>query len=330
MWGRRLLAALAVGVPLLFLLPGVAAADPAPAPAASCTAGAYVTDVWNVSPESGLFSARVWLWTVCPDAATEVLQSASLPNADTVDKSMYSVTPKGGRTWSEILLQGTFKHRFDASNFPFDRDELDIVLTAPFGATGFRYRPDTANSTFDPKIQISGWRITGYHVTTVEQGYPTTFGDPTVPAGQSSIYCRLYVRITVARSDPTTFWRVTGPMFIAWMVSFITFLFVLDADGLEGAIGALGAALFAVMLNLQQADSLNPSAHGLSLIDRLHLLTMLYIVLALSASVAAWRANRRGADRATVRRRTFQTLVASTAGYFLVIGWFVVSAARQG
>src|SRR5581483_5399133 len=122
----------------------------------------------------------------------------------------------------------------------------------------------------------------------------------------------------------------TGPMFIAWMVSFITFLLVLDADGLDGPIGALGAALFAVMLNLQQADSLNPSPRGLSLIDRLHLLTMVYIVVALGSSVAAWRATRRGRDRLSVRRLLLRTIVLATAAYFLGTGWFIWAAARQG
>lgn len=328
MWLRWLRYGLTV---LVLSVPPLLSPEPARAYAAgSCTAGAYVTDVWNVDPEAGLFSARVWLWTVCPDASVEALQSASLPNADVVDRSAYSSTPKGGRVWSEILLQGTFKHRFDASNFPFDRDELDIVMTAPFGASGFHYVPDTANSTYDPKIAISGWRITGYRVTTVEQGYPTNFGDPTLSAGEGSRYSRLYVRIDLARADPTTFWRVTGPMFIAWMVSFITFLLVLDADGLDGPIGALGAALFAVMLNLQQADSLNPSARGLSLVDRLHLLTMLYIVVALGASVTAWRATRRGQDRLSVRRLLLRTIVLATAAYFLGTGWFIWAAARQG
>ena len=98
-WLRAGLTVLLASVPSL-LSPGVAVAQ-----ASSCTTGAYVTDVWNVDPEAGLFAVRVWLWTVCPDTDTEALQSSSLPTADQVERSIYSMTPKGAARYGSSLVR---------------------------------------------------------------------------------------------------------------------------------------------------------------------------------------------------------------------------------
>ncbi|SDT83275.1 hypothetical protein SAMN05216371_8092 [Streptomyces sp. TLI_053] len=309
---------------------GRSTAHAAPTEAASvpsCEIGAYMADLYDLDPAKRVFSARLYLWSVCPDPKLDPLPAAAFTNASSPEKGDPALTSEAGRFRDLMLLQGTFRQPWDVRAFPFDRQRIEVVVTAAVESRQFEMLPDTANSAYNKEIRPAGWRITGFRVTPAQQDFPTNFGDATLSQGATSTYSRIRVEIDLARDDPTVFWKLTGPLFLMVLVVTATFMLPAHAEGLgmaerldslQSRMGILGGGLFVVMLNMQQVNTVVTSTVGLTLIDWLHLLTLAFVLLAVVATVLSWRWTVHGGSPAQAERWHRIVAVAGLAGYTVI------------
>ena len=97
-----------------------------------------------------------------------------------------------------------------------------------------------------------------------------------------------------------------------------------DRSGFGGKLGLLVGVLFAVLLSLRNADSsLGDSGH-LTLVTRIHLVTLGFIVI---LSVVALRDRRRVERGLAVRHPDWPMLTAVGGLYVLIIGGLIAAAA---
>lgn len=280
-----------LGVLMVLLIGSPASAAPVDVP--SCRLGAYLSDLYDLEPEQETFSARVWLWTLCPNQDIDPLPRVSLSNAASKTLGEPSVTFREGQSWDLVSLQGTFRHGWDVRSFPFDKHTLEILVTAPEDVSKFRFVADEQGSSRNAAISVPGWRITGFRLIPVEQQYSTGFGDPALPADASSTYSRMQVQIDLVRSDPIAFWKTIGPLFIVLLITLIPFAMIeFEGVAFRSRIAVLGAVLLTVLLNSQRADSQVPST-GVTMLNQLHILTLLWILLATVVTTISWRWSKR-------------------------------------
>ncbi|MFE0044063.1 ligand-gated ion channel [Streptomyces albireticuli] len=307
----------------------VAHASPPAARAAvpSCELGAYLSDLYDLDPAKHVFSARVYLWSVCPDRKLDPLPTASFTNANDPEKGDPVLSSEGGRARDLMLLQGVFRQNWDVRAFPFDRQRIEVLVTAAAELRDFRMVPDRVNSAYNKDIDPAGWHITGFRLEPDQRLYPTNFGDSTLPRGATSTYSRVRVQIDLARDDPTVFWKLTGPLYLMVLVATATFLLPSHAeelgmgerlDSLQSRLGMLGGGLFVVMLNMQQVTAVVNSTVGLTLIDWLHLLTLGFVLLAVMVTVASWRWTVHGGCPARAERWHHVGAVAGLVGYAVI------------
>ncbi|MEV4923849.1 hypothetical protein [Streptomyces roseoverticillatus] len=118
-----------------------------------------------------------------------------------------------------------------------------------------------------------------------------------------STYDQVHIRIDLERSAPTVFWKLTIPLCLAVLIAVSAFLVsshreepetTARLEGVHSRLGVLGGGLFVVVLNMQQADDVITSSTGLTLIDRLHLTTLAFLLLAVAGTVLAWSRTSRG------------------------------------
>lgn len=310
----RVLALAAALVVLVLACPGPALASSEPE---HCKVGAYISDLYDLDPAKRSFSARLWLWSVCPDKKLPLLANASFSNANDPAKNTPSSEEKAGKRWDQVNVQGSFRQNWNVNDFPFDRHRLEILVTATQDLNTVRLEPDPTAS-YRSDIRLPGWRFEGLHLTTVERHYKTAFGDPTLPPGSGSAYHQLRIQIDIARDDPTSFFRLTAPLLIIFLVTMLTFLLTESAaSAFQGRITALGAALFAVLLSMDNAANRIPSDGGLTMIDQLHILTLVYILLAIAITTVSWRWTVRDTDPARVLRLNNRGILAGTTVYVL-------------
>jgi hypothetical protein len=284
---RRLypLGLLALVVVALLAVPCDAVAAPS---APTCEVGAYLSDVYGFDPSADTFAARFRVWSLCPASYQDPISHLSMPTNAGASLGTVVVSPRGGQYWTTAPLQGAFRYHWDVDSFPFDRHSLTVLLTAPADATQLRFVADNRNSSANPAIMVPGWHLDGFHVATISQHLVSNFGDPNLPAGSGSTFSRIKLTIDLTRDSPVDFWKTIGPLLILFLVTLFLFIVVeFSAEACRARLSALAGALLAVLLNMSIADAQVPSS-GLTMLDQLHVLTLLWILLCVIVVTLSW------------------------------------------
>lgn len=152
-----------------------------------------------------------------------------------------------------------------------------------------------------PNFQVEGWNIKRFVVETREEAFSTAFGDPTRPDAKQTLYLHLEIVIDIERSDVWTFLKLVGPVYIASILTLLSFLMDdKDNEYLTPRLGVLGGVLFAIVLNMRSVQEMLGETNGLSLMDKTHLLSLALAVPATAAATAWTFLIRNGWDAARV------------------------------
>ncbi|MGE4048035.1 MAG: hypothetical protein AB7F35_24465 [Acetobacteraceae bacterium] len=172
-------------------------------------------------------------------------------------------------------------------HFPFDRQVLLLTFEEGIDDVSIlTYDADVHHTGYLPKASPQGWRIIGHQVTAGTAHYPTGFGDPA--GSKESDYARLQVEITLERASVATFLNLAAPMYAAFLLCAVSFL--LHKDGrvlIESRIALLAGALFAVVLNMRAVSDVLGNEHHMTIVDRLNIVVLAYVVFGTMITVAA-------------------------------------------
>ncbi len=286
--GRRgLLAGLRSGAAALLaavaaLLSTLVVATPAAAAVASCSVGAYVTDLYGVNPVERTVNADLWLWSVCPRKELAAVQRLEFTNATTATLTAPSSEKVGNEYWTQVKVSGTFRQTLDLTDFPFDKQVIRIrVEENKLDESRFVYRADVKDSTYNPRIDVDDFKITRFRIGVVDSLYRTNFGDPRLAQGSSSRYSQLVIEFHLAREDLTSFGKQILPVYVAFLVAMISFL-IWSKDNevaMVARLGILGTALFTIMLNLRAVDEALGTFLNVTLVEEIHFMSLIYVLI---------------------------------------------------
>ncbi|MEU6708955.1 hypothetical protein [Streptomyces wuyuanensis] len=288
------------------------------ADARTCRIGAYVTDLYDLEVSPRTVNADFWLWAVCPHDEMDATRRLDFVNATQVSQSSASLEKVGDKYWSQVKISGTFRQEFDLSEYPFDKQNIRILVEdSELSDSEFAYVADAVNSGYDPAaIQLGGFEITKFQVKVDRHTYKTSFGDPRITQGKSSRYSQFVIEIGIARVDVAGFIRQAWPVYVAFLIALISY-FIWSPEFMKVAaprFGILGAALFAVVVNLRTSVS-GAAPFGVTLIDQIHLITLLYLLIGVAVTTyLVWTANDEARAR-TARHVNYLAVTVTTALY---------------
>lgn len=300
----------------------VAMAMPAPAARAAtptCRIGAYITDIYGLSVSPRTVNADFWLWSVCPSAALDATRRLEFVNATRVAQSDRSTEKVGDAYWSQVKVSGTFRQKFDLSEYPFDKQDVQIQIEdSQYESSRFTYVADVKDSGYDHAISLGGFTIKGFGVGVTTHTYRTSFGDPRIAHGKNSEYSRFVIDLELDRDDVAGFIRQTWPAYVAFLISFISYwIWNTDFITVAGArFGILGASLFSVVVSMRAA-SLTGISFGVTLVDQIHLATLLYTLIGVGCTTYILYRWADSGMRASVRRTNTFVAVSTTAMYLI-------------
>jgi hypothetical protein len=313
---------------------GAAAPAAAQEPAApvTCQVGTYLITMTAFDPEADTFDADLWLWSVCPNGTRRPLETMEFVNAEEIEARLASEVSVGSAVWSQHKVRGTFRHDWDERAYPFDRHTLEIVLEEGVeDAAHFRYEPDTADTTYDPALRLPGWTITGFALTPSLAHYRTDFGDPALSAGTGSDYSRLTLAVGLARADLAGFFKLTAVVYAAFVLSLGTYVMHLESSRSLGAqLGLLAGALFAAAVNLVTASAALSNVNGLTLVDAIHIVVLLYILVAFAVTVGGRLLVERGWPEARIAHLNYRAGAIAVASFLAINAALILLAARVG
>ncbi len=274
--------------------------------------GAFLTSLYDMNTNNNTFRADLWLW-FRHDKAQELkpLKSRELANARDFKTSLENSKDVGGERYHAEKIQGTFNYGWDVRNFPFDRHELQIrVEESQQEIDKLVYLADTTNTAIDPSINIEGWRIDKIKVAADTRLYASSFGE-----GDSakSEYGTNVISLFIERDAMGLFWKLLAAVYIAFLISTLSYFMDPSKDGIfNGRIGLLVGMTFAVIINSQRVASTLGQSTAFTLADKIHILTLGMILVALTASLISRHRHltNRGAEATRDDRRIAISMIA--------------------
>ena len=195
--------------------------------------------------------------------------------------------------------------------------------------TSLVYVPDIKNSTYNPKIKLDGLKITDFKLHEKKINYPTTFGDPSLSKPNSN-YSRLVASITVARKGLSGFFfKLNTATYIAFALTLVSFfLHPTQASIFSARLSLLVGSLFAVVVNLRAAEAIIGRTNTLTLVDKIHITTMVYIFSAVTISAFSFRLCELGREKFSNKLNKTCFLIFSIS--FITINFILISSAALG
>jgi hypothetical protein len=312
--------------------PGHAAeAVPVPAAAAqpevhtgpvSMRTGAYITSLYELNTNNNTFTADLWLWFLHDKQHNlKPLKTLETANARDFRPGVETVEEHGAERYHAQKVRGVFNHNWDVHNFPFDRHILKIRLEEGLADTSrIQFTADKANTGFDPTIHIEGWSVKKVSIETGEHAYNSSFGLDNVAGSR---YAASTISIHIEREGLALFVKLLSAVYIAFMVSIVSFFLDPSKDGIfNGRVGLLVGMTFAVVINSQRVAGTLGQTPAFTLADKIHILTLVAIVLALLGAMLSRRlhVNGRGeyADRLDRRMALVMVIVYSCVNVYMI------------
>jgi len=244
--------------------------------------GAYIVSIHDLNFSGETFGADFWIWSDYANPNLQILKTLEFVNAKSASASLQLTQEKEGKVWAQEKVQGVFRHHWDMSNFPFDRHVLSILIEESQSDTEkLQYLVDTDNSNFGKDIEIAGFSIRKATFESKKRDYDTNFGDPTAPP--SSSYSQFRIILELERVSRILFLKLHAALYVAFVVTAVCFFIIPQIHKtpqmINAVLSTMVGSIFATIINLRAADSVIGRSESLTLVDRLHFMTLMYFTL---------------------------------------------------
>tara|TARA_Y100000589_G_C27116711_1_gene614555 strand:+ start:156 stop:1301 length:1146 start_codon:yes stop_codon:yes gene_type:complete len=243
--------------------------------------GIYIDRIYDLNPENKTFKATGWLWvkwkgdkeipSFNEESAKSPITTLDIINAIEWD-SYYVGEPIYYFTKDEYHYESKgFSGRFiyddvDYRKFPFELLSLPIELTAVdhwIDELILTNKEEFKNSSFDPKLELQGYKLLGLEIKDKKRVFNTSFGLNSEAKSSfgdefKSVYPSIIASINFKRAMSSSIWNLFIPLITVLLVVICSPL--IDPRNSEPKI-ALPASVLLVLVFLQQSyKSLLPSS----------------------------------------------------------------------
>jgi hypothetical protein len=291
----------------------------------TCRVGINIEELYDLDLANDTFGAVLWLWSLCPSAQPAPLETIALPTGNSLDLGELRGRPAGDAGYYQYRrIQGTFRHDWDMSHYPFDRQRLVIPIDeTDLGSSVVVFEPDVESSFLSASIrtQHEEWDISDLALEASVSQEPSTYG---LPAAEADGYARLEAAVVLERTQILTFLKLTAGVFAAALIAVLAlFLDPRDRGFFGSRLGVLAGVLFGVLLSMRTADAFIGDASRLTLVAKIHLVALGLII----AIAAITLVHHRRLDRGRPARYPDWRLVAGAAGLYVLITLILVASA---
>jgi len=252
----------------------------------TCKIGIFITDIYDLNLADKSFAAQFWLWGLYKNDSLKILENMELTGAKDHDFSMSTIEKRGVFNYATQKGKATFKKDWNITNFPFDRQRLNITIESGDAEhSELVFLADTKNSSYDaPHIHLEGWKISKFETRAAIKSYDSNYGDPEI-TGKAE-YGSFVATIILERDGWGLFFKLFTGLYVAFAISLLPYFM-----GPENAerFGVLVGALFAAVANKYVVDSILPETNDYTLVDKIHVMAFIYVLISLIMTVVAYR-----------------------------------------
>jgi hypothetical protein len=283
----------------------------------TCRIGVNIEELYDLDLAADTFGAVLWLWSLCPAPQPAPLETIALPTGSSLQLGDVRGSQVGDAGYYQYRrVQGTFRHDWDMTHYPFDRQRLVIPIDeTDLGSSVVVFEPDVESSFLSDGIRTrhQEWDISDLSVAASVSEEASTYG---VPDTQPEGYARLEAAVVLERTQVLTFLKLTGGVFAAALIALLAlFLDPRDRGFFGSRLGVLAGGLFGVLLSMRAADASIGDTSRLTLVGEIHLATLGLIMAIAALTLLEHRRNDRGRP---VRYPNWPFIATAAGGYVLV------------
>jgi hypothetical protein len=309
----------ALGFLLCLLTASAAIAGPGqakPAEPQRVEVGVWLSGIHSIDFVQGSFGAEFYIWWISPDADFRPFEVMQILNGR--QWSVRSVSRRllpDGRHHSSGIVSVTVNHDWQLGNFPFDRQNLRLIIETSQTASELRLVPNQEQSIVSDFIHVEGFDVLGLKLLEQIETYKTNFG---IEGAAGDKFSRLVMTVNLQRESA----RLVVAMLIGFIVANIIALltYALHVSALAIRASLAGSAIFAAIGNMYSINAVLNPAVGSLLVDRFAIGSFAAIVVALLNAIVVERLARRGqGGRAhKVNRTTFYVVLAASIVFYTI------------
>jgi hypothetical protein len=291
---------------------------------ASMKVGVFVTNLYDFNISGKSYKADFWIWYLTKSDSIKTLGSCELPQSKSSSFSYDYVRAKENSS-SEIFSNQKCKSEiikdWNVTNFPFDKQTLDIKIESSLELQDMQLVPDASNSGVDSALFMEDWSIKKFDLKSGITSYNTNYGDPKITKAASK-YSYINANIDMERKSPyMIFFKLLTVLFASFII--ICSAFFLEPDNTT-RFGVATGSLFAAVSNKNFAASVAPSSTGSTLMDNIHNFTFLCFILVIGMALYTYTLAKK--DEKEKAKKVGQVFIFSLlVAYIAIVGlmvWF--------
>lgn len=274
--------------------------------------------------EEDTFSASFWITSETTSPTGNPIEDIELANSISSSIESTSQSTNGTRRIFRQRVRGIFHHPWDLSRYPFDRENLQLILRDTKQTTGrFTHVADATGSGLRKIPRVIGeWRVTGFKFekdsSTPAKDSFISLGAAKTPAGESELI--FTIRLTNSHSKGAL--KLLSGGIIASGIAAISYTLTPNIiSNPNSRFGALTASLFAAVISMRSAYGYLGNLYDVTLVDKIYFAILAYIFFSFACASYLWRINKDPNRAHLVQRYSY---IAGAASTFLLIVAIVV------
>jgi hypothetical protein len=246
---------------ILLLLPFVAAQE-------EVQVGLYLLNLGKFDISTGSFTADFYLSMKCDTECSPENFEFMNGRASTIEKIIDEPNEKFYR------IQANLNSQIDLKKFPFDSQELQIILEDKEKTTeDLIYVVNQEESGIDESIAFTGWNLAGWHAEVTEHNYSV----------YNETYSQYTYNINISRIFFNSFLKTFLPVIFTMLIVLCSFF--IDLDKISTRLAMAGSSLVAaVMFHVSISNQIPPVGY-LTFADKFMILTYFVLLFTFSLNI---------------------------------------------
>lgn len=308
-----------------------------PKPPSIIPLGIWISSIGKFNFPDNTFRTTFWIWAELPKGEEKLFTQLDFVNAENHSFLNTSTMQESGGIVTYQKVAGTFRNEWNLKNYPFDRHKLSICIDACETMDQLRLTANTEASGFDPEINargndeldgVNGWKITGFRILS---SHKNNSGSPDKNLNTAASCSSVIAEIEIHRCSYAVFWKMTAAAFAAMILVIITYFLPIEGpENMSPYFATFVGAVFAIVINLKSANSELGTSSGMTLIDKIHLEALAYVMLAAVVTLLGRLRIAAGIPAATINYQRAMIALISIVFMAASISWQVYRAVTSG
>ena len=280
--------------------------------------GIWISSIGKFNFPDNTYRATFWISGKLPKDLEKLLTRLDFVNADNHNFLNSATIQATGGPVTYQKVAGTFRNEWKLKNYPFDRHTLRICIDACETLERLSLSADKGVSGYDPDINtrgsndpegVNGWRITGFRILSSVANYAES---PDKNLNTAAACSTVTAEIDISRCSYAIFWKMTAAAFAAMILVIITYFLPIEGpENMSPYFATFVGAVFAIVINLKSANSELGTSGDITLIDKIHLEALVYVLFAAFVTLVGRLRIAAGIPAITINRQRALLAVAS-------------------